>query len=211
MAPIYLTKEQREEALAEADRKYGWNRAPSRCPGFRFELPDILRYGEPLEDIHFDGRAEKPVTILCSHGERANLCQWWAEYAYILILAYVKGEIGNWKMLFPNYDTPMFRGKPHCTNHHGTVVDNQLPSCAGFALAKGPGTRQYDLNVPNMIRMTYDVDPVTLAPYTKMCRHFPCSEKEVWKWALFRAFALNMLEEIGFDNTDEEPLKGMYT
>ena len=56
--------------------------------------------------------------------------------------------------------------------------------------------------------MTYDVDPVTLAPYTKMCHHYPCSEKEVWKWALFRAFALNMLEEIGFDNTDEEPLKG---
>lgn len=204
MAPVYLTKEQRDAALAETD-DIGGGRGPGGCPGFAFELPDILRYGEPLEDVHIDSRTEKPVTILCTHGENGRQCQRWAEYAYILLLAYAKGQLPNWKQLFPNHDTPMFRGKPAMSK------SPRFHDCPGFILCKGPGTRKYDLNICDMIKMTYEVDPVTLAAYTKQCGHLPCDVTSVWKWALYRAFAMDLLEEIDFDRTEEEPIKGMPT
>ena len=159
--------------------------------GFNIPFGESLSYGLPKEGCHFDGVRKKPITYLCNHEEVDGKmpCQPWAPIAYLLISAYVKGDIPDdvWPTLVLKRGSRPFLGSPEFA-----PFDKDHPYCAGFKFVPGPDKPQ--LHLPNSIRMGYSVNRLTLCMDTKKYDHVACNELITWKFALFRAYALNLLE-----------------
>lgn len=166
---------------------------PGECPGFRFANPMVINH-IPIEGVHYDAQLQKPITLLCKHdGE----CQPYAEYLYVLVHAFAFGDIDSaqWASIFPTRNKTGNAGFPKYASYYGTPKDLRK-TCPGYQLCLGPCTNTVEVNIPNILRKGYEMNPTTNTPYTKSCNHNNCDVTAPYKFALFTLYYNGMLRNI---------------
>lgn len=185
----YLSPEEVKDALANVTKP-----RPNWCSGYTIPFPNSLYHGPPKKGVHYDDNSNSAVTYVCFHEEvdRKLTCQEWAPMAYLLIGNYVCGNITDeaWKKLVPSRKGIPFAGSPQYA-----PLSEEFPHCEGFMFKIGP--YQPLMLIPNTIRLGYHVDRDTGIMPTTACDHSMCDRNIVWKYAMYQAFARNLLD--GFD------------
>lgn len=193
MAPLdqikFLTLDQIKSKLLECQ-----TRKPFWCSGFVIPDPDELKRNVPLQGIHYDGDSKTPITILCTHQEVDGklICQEYSSMAYLLLCAYLHGDWTpeQWKTLFPKRDEWRL-GFPEFAPVHPNYTN-----CEGYKFISGDPKQSN--HIPDKIKYGLDIDPTTKCMYTTICKHDACDPAAAYMFAIFRAYALNMMQAIGF-------------
>lgn len=168
---------------------------PAHCSGFTIHP---LSHRAPVNGLHYDGRRRKPLTKICMHQQS---CQNYSEIGYLLIVAFVKGCITEnmWSYIYPcQYQAP-YKGYPDFARRLNL-------SCPGYSIVKGPVCGE----TMDTLEVGRDVNILTMAPYTKACKHSPCDPSAPYLYALTRLFATGLLEDLGLI-FQGEPLKGIHS
>nr|DAC81370.1 TPA_asm: hypothetical protein [Orchesella springtail adintovirus] len=187
---VYIDNESIEQVLQEEIL----NPRHPGCPGFHI---NPCHKSVPIENIHYDALLKRPITKFCKHG--VGVCQPFAEFGYLLLSAFARGYItrGQWEGLFPKRGCERFVGCPR--------FSSPFRDCCGYHVIMGRGNVNPDYNVPNTIRQRIDIDPTTLAPFTTGCNHTYCDDSAPYKFALFRAYASDLLLDFNFEIDLEQP------
>lgn len=192
MAPLeqlkYLTIDQVRSKLMDCQ-----TRKPFWCSGFLVPDPNELKNNVPVKGVHYDGDARMPITVLCTHQEIDGkpCCQEYSSIAYLLVYAYLHGDWtpDQWRTLFPNRDGWRL-GFPEIA-----PIDPRYPNCEGYKFVSGDPKQPN--HSPGKLKYGLDIDPTTKCMYTKKCIHDACDPAAAYMFALFRAYALNMMMSMG--------------
>ena len=184
MAKFLLEEEVKAKLANITTRKPLW------CSGFVIPNPAELKQNVPVQGIHFEGK--KPITLLCSHQEIDGKlsCQEYSSIAYLLVYAYINADWtpDQWRTLFPRRDEWRL-GFPDFA-----PPDARYPNCEGYKFTSGDSSQP----TPGKLKYGVDIEPTTKCMYTTICKHEACDSAVAYMFALFRAYALNMMLPIGF-------------
>lgn len=195
MAPVkYLSTRQLH---MELDKISSQSSRPKMCAGFFIAFPRNLLVQHPIPNIHIDFTTGNPISHLCYH---EGTCQDFAEILYILLKLYAMGDISedDWTSLFPS-------------NLPGIKFDPAYPDCDGFLVKPKLGMKMFNKNTPWDISSELVIDSSTNLPRIIKCTHEQCDTRAIYMYALYLAFANDMLETLEFSRFNEEKLNaGTY-